>query len=158
MVANPRVRPRAGRGLDRDEIDPNWQLRQGLAVRQAIPDQPPKRQPQVAPFAVAERLLRQPEVAAPAPADFHDHERRRRARVDRHEVELVATDMDVPGKDGPARVAQSGRDELLRGVTRQLSRRPAGPGAWIVHGRSVAGGPHPPIIASSRGGSAGSRS
>ena len=48
---------------------------------------------------------------------------RRRTRVDRHEIELVATDMDVPGQDGPARLDQPVSDQRLGGVTRQLRRR-----------------------------------
>jgi hypothetical protein len=46
-------------------------------------------------------LLGQAERPAGPPADLHDDERARRARVDRHEVKLVATDMDVPGQHDP---------------------------------------------------------
>ena len=70
-----------------------------------------------------------------APADLDDHERRRRARVDRHEVELVATDMDVPGEDGPAGFAQPRADESLGGVTRELRRRSRPSGGLAVHRR-----------------------
>ena len=75
-------------------------------------------------LAVVDGLLGQPELAAGAPADLDDDERRRRTRVDRHEVELVATDMDVPGQDGPASLREPVGDERLGGITRLLGRRP----------------------------------
>jgi hypothetical protein len=94
---------------------------------------------------VVERLLGETEVAPAAPANLDDHEGRRGARVNRHEIELVATDMDVPGQDGPARIAQSSGNELLGGVTRQLSGRPTGRGARTVHARIMAAPSHPTI-------------
>jgi hypothetical protein len=74
---------------------------------------------------VVDRLLRQSEVTTGAPADLDDHERLRWTRVDRHEVKLVATDMDVPGQDEPASLRETIRDRRLGGITRLLRRRPS---------------------------------
>ena len=60
-----------------------------------------------------------------APADLDDHERRGRTRVDRHEIELVATDMDVPGQDRSSRPRPDERaTSVFGGITRLLGRRP----------------------------------
>jgi RecB family exonuclease len=101
-MADPRgaVRPRPG--FDDDEIDADRQRRQRDSVWQAVLEKPANRRAEMAALAVVERLLREPEVSATSPADLDDHERRRRSRVDRHEVKFVTTDMDVPGEDGPA--------------------------------------------------------
>ena len=101
----------------------------------------------VAALAVVERLFREAEIASAPPADLDHDERRRRTRVDRHEVELVATDMDVPGEDGPARLGQPRTDESLRGVARDLRRRSCLSSAWAVHGRMVPADPHPRLTA-----------
>ena len=58
--------------------------------------------------------------------------RRRRRIAEQVEIELVATDMDVPGQDGPACFAQPSSDQILGGVTRQLSGRSTGSGASTV--------------------------
>ena len=127
----------------RRQVDPDRQLRRPDAARQAVLEQPADSRPEVSPLAVVEGLLGQPEVAAPTPADLDDHEGRRRARVDRHEVELVATDMDVPGQDGPARFGQPRRDERLGGVTRELRRRSRPSGGSAVHPTMLPDGAHP---------------
>ena len=75
------------------------------------------------PLAMIDRLLGETVVAAAPPADLDDDQRRRRTRVDRHEIELVATDMDVPGQDGPTSFRQARCDQRLGAVTRQLGRR-----------------------------------
>ena len=75
-------------------------------------------------LAVVDGLLGQPEARDPLASGPPRHERGGRARVDRHEVELVATDMDVPGQDGPTGVRQARRDQRLGGITRLLGRRP----------------------------------
>jgi hypothetical protein len=72
---------------------------------------------------VVDRLLREAEVATGTPADLDDDQCRRRTMIDRHEVELVPTDMDVPGQDRPAGVGEARSDEPLGGITRLLRRR-----------------------------------
>jgi hypothetical protein len=124
MVADSRQRARPCTGFDDDEIDAHGQARRRGSVRQADLQQPADRSANVAALAVIERLLRQAEGALTAPADLDDHECRWRTRVDRHDIELVATDMDVPGEDGPSRCDQTRTDEGLSGVTRLLRRRP----------------------------------
>ena len=84
-------------------------------------------------------LLGEAKIPSAAPADLDDHQARWRTRVDRHEIELVATDMDVPGQDGPACFAQPSSDQILGGVTRQLSGRSTGCGAPTIHRPMIAG-------------------
>ena len=146
MMAKPNRCAFGGHGLDRDEIDANRQARYRTSVGQAILDQSADSRPQVTTLAMVEGLLRKPEVPATSPPDLDDDEVRRWARVDRHEIELVVTDMDVPGQDGPARLAQPSGDELLGGVTRQLSGRSTGSGASTVHCAMIAVDPHPAVI------------
>ena len=124
MVTHPRAFVGAGRRLDDDQVHPNRQVRRRCAVRQAVLEQTAHRGAEVTPLPAVEGLLGHAEVAAPTPANLDDDEGGRRTRVDRHEIELVATDMDVPGEDGPARFAQPRGDEHLGGVTRELRRRP----------------------------------
>ena len=152
MMAQPYGRPRRG-GLDGDQVDPDMESRESLAVGQAVLEQSADGRAQVAALAVVERLLGEPEVAPAAPADLDDDQDRRRTRVDRHEIELMATDMDVPGQDGPARFAQSCGNELLSGVTRQLSSCPTGCGASTVHAVDDPTRPSPPGRPDLRGGS-----
>ena len=109
--------------FDDDEIDADGEARHRRAAWQPIGQEATDSRAQVAPLATIEGLFRQAEVAPSSPADFDDHQAGRRARVDRHEVKLVATDMDVPGQDGPARFRQPRSDERLGGVTRELRRR-----------------------------------
>src|SRR6476469_4725302 len=78
----------------------------------------------MAPLPVIDALLCQTETARRPPAHFDDDERARRTRVDRHEIELMAPDMDVPGQDGPTGLDQPGEDQRFGGVTCLLSLRP----------------------------------
>jgi hypothetical protein len=133
VVAHPRRWVRPQPWLDGDEVDSNREPWDRAPIGQAILQQPSQCQSQMASLAVAEGLLSQPEVPPATPADLDNDKGLRRTRVDRHEIELVATDMDVPGQDGPARIAQPSGDELLGGVTRPLSGRPTGGGASTVH-------------------------
>ena len=61
------------------------------------------------------------------------HERRRRTRVDRHEIELVATDMDVPGHDGPTGSQETDQDQRFGGVTCLLSSGPSRRDGRAIH-------------------------
>src|SRR6266566_6535852 len=142
MMAEPNVGGRRDDGLHGDQVDPDRQPRDGSSVGQAILEQPADGRPKVGSLAVVEGLLGEPEVPPAAPANLDDDEERRRTRVDRHEIELVATDMDVPGQDGPALIAQASSDQLLGGVTRHLSGRSTGGGAPTVHRPMIAGDPH----------------
>ena len=69
--------------------------------------------------------------AAP-PADLDDHERGRRARVDRHEVDLMTADMDVPSQDRPARLEQPRGDQAF-GTVAGLLRRATGRLGLPIH-------------------------
>ncbi len=113
MVTDPRLGPRFIARFDHDEVDADWEPRCRTPIRQAVLQQPADRRAKVAALAMTERLLRQTEVAAPSPADLDDHEHRWRARVDRDEVDLVATDTHVPRENRPARDGQTMRDGHL---------------------------------------------
>ena len=124
-----------GGRFDDDEIEPERKVRQRVAARQAAAlDEAVGRPMQAATLAMVDRLLGEPEGPAPSPADLDDHELRGRTRVDRHEDELMATDMDVPGEDSPAGRDQAAGDEHLGGITRLLRCRPDSIGRWAGHG------------------------
>ena len=142
MVAHPWGPSRRRGRFDDDQVDPDRQSRDRPSVGQAVLEQPADGRPQVGTLAVVEGLLGEPEIPPAAPADLDDHQGRWRTRVDRHEIELVATDMDVPGQDGPAFFAQPSSNQILGGVTRQLSGRSTGGGAPTVHRPMIAGDPH----------------
>ena len=136
--------PEAGRiGLDDDDVEAGLQRGQRPAIRQhAGGDDPRGRFADTAPLSEVDGLLGEAEGTTRPQADLDDHEPRRRARVDRHEIDLVATDMDVPGEDRPALLRQSFRDEGLRVVAEPLRRRP-GPGesfGLAIHREIVAEG------------------
>ena len=86
-------------------------------------------------------LLGQPELASGPPAHFDDDETGRWARVDRHEVKLVTTDMDVPGQDGPTGVREPAGDQRFGGITRLLGRRPGRVVGSVRHAGIVAADP-----------------
>ena len=126
MVPNERLRP-VVRRLDDDQVEPKRQPRHRRAVgsKAAFNELPPSPSHERA-LAMVDRLLGKPVRAAAAPADLDHHERGRRARVDRHEIELVAADMDVPGENRPTGVDQPTGNERFRGIARDL-RRGSGP-------------------------------
>jgi hypothetical protein len=132
--------PQSGRvGLDDDDVEAGLQRGQRPAIRQhAGGDDPRGCFADTAPLSEVDGLLGEAEGTTRPEADLNDHEPRRRARVDRHEIELMTTDMDVPGEDRPALLRQSFRDEGLRVVAEPLRRRPS-PG--------LGPGIHPPILA-----------
>lgn len=146
MVTDPRLPSPVAR-LDHDEVEPEWQSRDGVAVRErAAIEQPVRRLSDSGSLAVIDRLLGKPEAARAPPADLDDDERGRWTRVDRHEIELMAADMDVPGQDGPTSLDQPVQDQRFGGITRQLGRGPGRVGRWHIHTDSVAGDPHRPRI------------
>ena len=117
-------------GLHDDEIEPEAQPRQRTPVGKASRgDHRPGRVAHVTPLPEVDGLLREAERPRAPQPDLDDHElrRRRRARVDRHEIELVATDMDVPGQDRPTLLHEPFRHEGL-GVVAEPLRRGAVPG------------------------------
>ena len=116
-------------------------VRKRTAIEQAVGGGPDPR-----PLPVVDRFLGQAERTSGPPADLDHHERPGRTRVDRHEVELVATDMDVPGQDGPTGVRETHRDDRLGGIARLLGRRSRRSAGLVRHGGSVARGPYPPRI------------
>jgi DNA-binding PadR family transcriptional regulator len=135
--------PHATFGLHDHKVEPQRQMRQGRAIgqRTAI-EQAECGRPNAGALAVIDRLLWQAEPASGAPADLDDHERGRRTRVDRHEIELVATDMDVPGQDGPTGFREARGDEALGGITRLLCRRPHRVVGSVRHRAMVPSGPY----------------
>ena len=132
-------------GFDDDEVEPQTQPRQRTPVGEAARgDHRPGRVAHVTPLPEVDGLLREAERARAPQPDLDDHElrRRRRARVDRHEIELVATDMDVPGEDRPALLREPFRHEGFGVVAEPLRRRP-GPGesfGLAIHREIVAEG------------------
>jgi len=120
--------------LDDHQIEPERQPRDRFAVGEHAAIQETKgRRADPSPLAVIDGLLRQTERTADPPADLHDHQRGWRTRVDRHKVKLVATDMDIPGQEGPPDRREMGPDELFGGVTRALRRGPSRLGRKIFH-------------------------
>lgn len=118
------VMPNAATRLDDHEIEPERQVRHRLAARQRTSiEQTVGRRANPRSLAMVNGLFRQAEGSARSPADLDHDERGRRTRVDRHEVELVATDMDVPGQDGPTGFRKARSDERFGGITRLLGRR-----------------------------------
>jgi hypothetical protein len=134
-------------GLDDHEIEPQWESRNGGTIRKSPTiEEAKRRRPHPRPFAVIDGLLGQAVSAAGAPTHLDDDQRGRRTRVDRHEIEFVATDMDVPGQDGPTQVPETRSDECLGGIAGPLccrSRRIAGS---VRHPGIVAVGAYPPRI------------
>jgi hypothetical protein len=139
--------PNAATRLDDHEIEPERQVRHRLAARQRTSiEQTVGRRANPRSLAMVNGLFRQAEGSARSPADLDHDERGRRTRVDRHEVELVATDMDVPGQDGPTGFREARSDERLGGITRQLGRRSRRVAGLICHRRMVASGAYLPRI------------
>ncbi len=101
-------------------------------------------------LTVIDGLLRQPERTTGPPADLDDDKGRRGARVDRHEIELAAADMDVPGQDQPASSREPIRDESLGGITRQLGDGTVQIAGPVIHAGMVAATTYPPRIGSDR--------
>jgi len=144
--------------LDDDEIEAQRQARDGLAVwKRAAIHQSVCGGPHARALAVVDRLLWQAEAATSAPADLYDHERGGRTRVDRHEIEFVATDMDVPGQDGPTSFRESRRDELFGRITRPLGRRPRRVAGSVRHTGIVAVGTYRPLMGDAPADSRGRR-
>ena len=141
MVAHPIP------GLDDDQVEPERQPRHRRSIRQdASIEQPVGGRPDADTLAMVDRLLGQAEVPAGPPADLDDHQGRGWTGIDRDEVELVATDVDVPGQDGPAGVGESRSDERLGGIAGLLccgSLRVAGP---VRHPGIVGVDAYPPRI------------
>jgi len=111
-------------GLDDDQVEPDRQRRQrgpvrepsGLAQGEAGPVQPRA-------LAMVDGLLRQAEVTTSAPPDLDDHDRRRRTRIDRDEVNLRVTDMHMHPEDAPAERGEVRGDPSLGTVTGFLGLR-----------------------------------
>ena len=128
--------------LDDDEVEPQRQpwdwlaAWKGPAIEEAV-----RRCPDPRPLPMVDGLLGQAEAPAGAPADLDDDKRRGRTRVDRHEIEFMATDMDVPGQDGPTSFREPRRDQRFGGITRLLGRRPGRVVGSVRHAGIVAADP-----------------
>jgi len=148
VVSDPGISSPVTR-LEDHEIESQLQPRDGTTVRQrAAIKQTVPRLADAGAFAVIDRLLSEAEPTRASPAHLDDHERGGRTRVDRHEIEFVAADMDVPGQDGPTGIDQSSQDQRFGGVTRQLGRGPGPAGRRsAIHApktdHSLSSGPHP---------------
>jgi hypothetical protein len=137
MMPDPRV-PSPFAWLDDHQIEPDREPGdRSPAGQDAQIEQPIRGQLHPRALAVIDRLLADPEAARRPPTHFHDDERARRTRVDRHEIELVATDMDVPGQDGPTSLQQPDDDERFGGVTCLLRQRPCRGGDRTFHADMV---------------------
>jgi hypothetical protein len=90
---------------------------------------------------MVDRLFAGSEVACRSTPDLDDHQVSRRTRVDRHEIELMATDMDVPGEDRPTLGSEPVRHESFGGIADELCRGPVAIRGMGVHTRMVPGGP-----------------
>jgi hypothetical protein len=87
VVTQPRSR------LHRNQVEAKGQLRDGRAVREcAAIAQCEPRLVEASPLAMVDRLFRQSEVTPAPPSNLHDHERRRRTRVDGDQVKLCPAD------------------------------------------------------------------
>jgi hypothetical protein len=146
------VVPDAIAGLDDHEIEAQGQPRHGRSIRQDAPiEQPVSSGPDANTFSTIDGLLGEAEVPTGPPADLDHYQRRGRTRIDRHEVELVTADMDVPGQDGPAGVRESRSDERLGGITGLLRRRSRLVAGSVRHPGIVAADPYPRRIGDRRG-------
>lgn len=147
MMADPRPDIGLAR-LDDDKVESEAQGWEGPSVRQrAGRHHRPGGIPEMAALPEVDRFLGQPERPGCAQADFDDHESLWRARVDRHEIELVATDMDVPGEDRPAGLRQPFRDEGFGTIAGSLGPRAASNHHLAIHARIVAGAAYLAITA-----------
>ncbi len=127
--------------LDDDEVEADRELREGRSVRKpAELDEGPGRGPDAAALAVVDGFLTGSVFPRPAAPHLDNDELPRRARVDRHEIELVATDMDVPGKDRPAGGSEPVRHERLGSVADELCLGPVAIRGLGVHEGMVAEG------------------
>lgn len=82
---------------------------------------------------VVHGLLRQAEVASRAPTNLDEHKRLRRTRVDRHDVKLMAADMDVPGQDRPPETRQAIGNQRLGNITGLLGGGALRATGWVCH-------------------------
>jgi hypothetical protein len=127
--------------LDDDEVEADGELRKGRSVRKPSElDESPGRGPDAAALAVVDGFLTGSVFPRPAAPHLDNDELPRRARVDRHEIELVATDMDVPGKDRPAGGSEPVRHERLGCVAKELCLGPVAIRGLGVHEGMVAEG------------------
>ena len=95
---------------------------------------------------VVHGLLCQAVVTAGPPAHLDDDQRGRRTGIDRHDVDLVTADVDVPGQDSPAAGGQAVGDEGLGGIAGLLRRCPLLVAGSIRHRGIVAGAAYPARI------------
>ena len=109
-------------GLDHDQVEPERQPRHRRSIRQdATIEQPVGGRPNTDALAVAREEVGRRDVGAPA--DLDDDQRRGWTGIDRDEVELVATDVDVSGQQGPAGVRETRSDERLGSIAGPLGCR-----------------------------------
>jgi hypothetical protein len=120
-MANPDRTPRLARRLHDHEVDPErerWHDRavgEDPALAEALGTAPDS-----CPLLGVDGLLGQPEVAAAPRPDLEDDEARRRCRVDCHDVQLGAADVDVEAQDRPAGRSKALGHEPLGGIARLL--------------------------------------
>ena len=134
-------------GLYDDEIESQRQPGQGRSVRKRPSIQQPVRGgAHPGAFAMIDGFLREAERTTGSPANLHEHERLRRARVDRHDVQFIAADMDVTGQDDPTGSLKSRGDQCLCRIAHLLSSRSRRVIGSIRHLDIVARGPYPARI------------
>ncbi len=115
MVPDPVAR------LDHHEVEPQRQVRQERAVRQAASfEQAVRRGADPDALPAVHRLLWEPECPAGAPANLDRDEHPRRAGINRDQVQFKPSDVDVAPQDRPAGGRQAVGDPLLGGVAEVL--------------------------------------
>ena len=141
VMPDPRL-PSPFSGLHDDQVETDRQPRHDGTAGQHTPiKQAVRREPDARALAMIDGLLAEAETARRPPTHFDDDERARRTRVDRHEIELVASDMDVPGQDGPTGLEQSNEHQRFGGVTCLLGLRSSRDPDRAFHGAMVTRGP-----------------
>ena len=104
-----------GSWLDDDEVDARRQSGHLTTIGEsAVPDEPRDGASQAKLLAPVERFLGDTEVAAGTPPNLDDDELAGWARVDGDQIQLVASNTQLPGEDDPACPNESIRNELLR--------------------------------------------
>jgi len=120
-VVTDDLRPAGRTRFDHDEIHARGECRQRTSVGQpAITDEPRHGSPQTQLLAPVERLLADAEVPAGAPPDLDHNELPGRAGIDRHEIQLISPDPDLPREHRPTRLGEPIGDQLLSRITVSL--------------------------------------
>lgn len=121
MMAQSGCAARNGRRLDDDEVDPQRSRRQWSSIGQGADlHEPAEGRAQVGTLAPIEGVLGQAEIAPDPPTDLDHDDSPGWSRVERHDVDLLATKSQVAGQDRPAECAEVVGHERLGGIAGAL--------------------------------------